>query len=133
VTRDDRFLLGTIVTKIDHLTVIAEHNREDNDNRATIEFKLWGPGGGGGGGGSGYAVVTIPINGVTVTINSSTLTSGSGATPGNSGDSDRAGLGDGGGTNTAGDNGILLYRVNDGSWTSVNYSGATESLTLLAA
>ncbi|MEQ9289314.1 MAG: T9SS type A sorting domain-containing protein [Cyclobacteriaceae bacterium] len=60
-------------------------------------------GGGGGGGGSGF-----------VTGSSTTLTAGSGTTPGNNGDSDRAGSGDGGsggGTDSDGsdgDDGILL-------------------------
>ena len=64
--------------------------------------------GGGGGGGSSYINPTGLVAGTDVN------TSGTGVTPGNSGDSDRSGLGDGGtgattfGNATAGDNGIVV-------------------------
>ncbi len=72
-------------------------------------------GGGGGGGGSGY-----------VTGSSTTLTAGSGTTPGNSGDADRAGFGDGGsggavnGNGSGGDDGIVLitYTLPPGAFTA---------------
>ena len=55
---------------------------------------------GGGGGGSGYKHPTLVTNG--------TLYTGSGTTAGNSSGSQRGGLGDGGGVQTNGDNGVIV-------------------------
>ncbi|KKQ66696.1 MAG: hypothetical protein US86_C0004G0014 [Candidatus Daviesbacteria bacterium GW2011_GWA2_38_24] len=76
---------------------------------------------GGGGGGSGY----VGCAGCSAT----TTTAGSGTTPGNSGDADRAGLGDGGtGSNANGDNGIVLI-----TYTGVSYPTAQSYYVTTAA
>lgn len=69
---------------------------------------------GGGGGGSGHIITAF-----------GTTTAGSGVTPGNATDPDRAGMGDGGGTDTVGDHGLVKI-----SW-AASYSLSFPSIIFL--
>ena len=92
-----------------------------------------GTGGGGGGGGSSYVgSATSTTNTQGVRVSGQTATNA----PNNSDSEYVAGVGmggTGGASNTVGGNGLVAYSYNGSSWTTLSYTGGTQTFTVAAA